>query len=321
MGPHMTPLVVALVILAACGQPPSETSSPNAGPDTPTTVITNEPQRNATADAGGTPLLAVGDIASCTVTADEDVAALVAERTADVAILGDAVYDSGTLIEYQTCFDPAWRPMWDRLYPAVGNHDYKTENAAGFFAYFEERTHRQGKGWYGFDLGEHWRAIVLNSNCSKVGCTRDSGQGRFLASQLEAAATANRHVVAIAHHPRYSSGDHGPTPALKPFFRMLYRAGAPLFLAGHDHSYERFAPQNAIGERDPDGVRQFVVGTGGKSHYAFDGAPLRHTQVRDATTYGILKLRLRADGYSWRFIRIDGDGDFSDSGSKTLPLP
>jgi hypothetical protein len=318
MNARVIRLIAVAALLAACGQPAEP--SLERGPGDGASSATVQPQRVAAADAG-TPLLAVGDIASCAVTTDEDVAALVEARTAMTAILGDAVYDDGTLVEYQTCFDPAWRPMWDRLYPAVGNHDYHTPNAAGFFEYFEERTHREGKGWYGFDVGDHWRAIVLNTNCGQVGCTRDSGQGRFLASQLAAAKTANRHVVAIAHHPRYSSGDHGSNPALRPFFRMLYEAEAPLFLSGHDHSYERFAPQNATGDRRSNGVRQFVVGTGGKSHYAFDGAPLQNTQVRDATTFGILKLQLRADGYSWRFIRIEGDGEFTDSGSKTLPLP
>ena len=320
MGSRLTALIAVALLLVACGQPPSESSEPERGPgDGATSVVTTKPQRVAAADAGTT-LLAVGDIASCAITADEEVAALVEARTGAVAILGDAVYDSGTLTEYQECFDPGWRPMWERLYPAVGNHDYRTPDAAGFFEYFAERTHRPGKGWYGFDLGDYWRAVVLNSNCGAVGCTRDSAQGRFLAAQLAAAESANRHVLAFAHHPRYSSDDHGPTASMRPFFGMLYRAGAPLFLGGHDHSYERFAPQNATGDRDSDGVRQFVVGTGGKSHYAFDDPALPHTQVRNASSYGILKLNLRADGYSWRFIPIPGD-TFTDRGSKNLPLP
>jgi hypothetical protein len=310
-------LVAVAVLAAGCALPPgAESSSPADGSST--THITAQPQRVATAGASTT-LLAIGDIASCEVSSDEDVAQLVAERTADVAILGDAVYDSGTFLEYATCFDPAWRPMWDRLYPAPGNHDYRTEGAAGFFQYFEERTHRQGKGWYGFDVGDHWRAIVLNSNCSQVGCARDSAQGRFLAAQL--AAATDRHVVAIAHHPRYSSGEHGSNTSMTAFFRMLYRAGAPLFLAGHDHDYERFAPQNAAGQLDRNGVRQFVVGSGGRSHYPFEGAPAPHSQARDATTYGILKLTLRENGYSWRFIPVPGDDAYTDSGSKTLPPP
>lgn len=309
----ITVLVVAATSCSA--QQPAEPGHATAPRDDTTTVL---PFRQETAAAGrAVTMLAVGDIASCPASADEEVAALARARSGVIAIPGDAVYEKGTLQEYRECFDPAWGPMYDRLRPAAGNHDYLTTDAGGFFEYFDERIGRPGRGWYAFDVGPHWRGIVLNSNCSAVGgCGVDSAQGRWLARALERAR--RRHVVAVMHHPRFSTGSHGSQLQMKPLFRLLYRAGAPLLLAGHDHMYERFAPQNHRGERRRRGVRQFTVGTGGRTLYDYSRAPLPTTQVRNNTAYGLLRLRLRADGYSWRFISTNGS--FSDSGRKRLPL-
>lgn len=316
-------LLTALIVLASgCGAPAEpppgfQQAGEGSGED-----VTLTPERSiaAAGDTSEVHLIAVGDIADCNVTTDEKVAAVVAGLRGKIATLGDNAYENGTLEEFNTCFDPKWGPLTNRMFPAPGNHEYGTPEAAGYFGYFTGKGRRvgdPGQGWYAYNLGTSWRAIALNSSCANVGgCTEDSPQGKWLAAELEEAG--NRHVLAYWHAPRYSGGDHGSVLKMKPFFRMLYRARADIVLGGHDHSYERFAPQNANGEYRRRGVQQFVVGTGGRSLYAFEfGSRLPNTRARDDETYGVLKLRLRADGYSWRFVPAAG-GDFTDSGSRTL---
>ena len=308
-------LVLALTV-AACGQnapdDPAVVPSENAGRST-TGVLASGP-RTAAADSA-VALFAVGDIGDCGTRADDKVARFLRERTARIATLGDTVYDAGTPEEFADCFDPAWGPMRDRIYPTVGNHEYATAGAQGYFDYFGDRAGTSGRGWYAYNLGDHWRAIVLNSQCSAVGgCGSTSPQGRWLAGALERAG--NRNVIAYFHAPRYSSGKHGPTLAVRPLFRALYRARADIVLSGHDHSYERFAPQNAVGDRRPHGVQQFVVGTGGRALYPFERRPLANTRARNDTTYGVLRLALRRHGYSWKFIPVVGS--YTDSGKRSL---
>ena len=318
MGKLLAVFATLAILLVGCAAPASQTApTPVDAEPSKTQLASPESSVGALAE---TPdevhLLAVGDIADCEASADEEVAELVAGRRGRIALLGDTVYPSGTTQDFADCFDPAWGPMKSRIYPSVGNHEYQTEGAAGYFTYFGDRAGAAGKGWYSYNLGPSWRAIVLNSNCRAVGgCGADSPQGRWLASELE--AVGDRNVLAYWHAPLYSSGEHGSIAAMRPFFRKLYRAGADIVLNGHDHNYERFAPQNADGERRPNGVQEFVVGTGGRSLYPFEDPPLPNTRVRRATTYGVLKLRLRADGYSWLFL--PSRGSFTDSGSRTLP--
>lgn len=314
-------LVVAMLTLAGCAGPPAEPRSQPADPPAAQDLgaagdTASEPQITATTT--GIPLLAVGDIGDCTTSRDEKVAAVVRARVGKVALLGDIAYETGSLQEYNNCFDPAWGSMFARLRPATGNHDYYTPAAAGYFGYFGEKAGTAAKGWYAYDVGPHWRAIVLNSNCTSVGgCTPDSAQGTFLASEIAKAKAADRHILAYWHAPRYSSGRHGPSLSMKPFFRMLYRGRAALVLGGHDHSYERFAPQNAFGQRRAAGVQQFVVGTGGRHLYPFDRARHPNTVARNARTFGVLRLVLRPNSYSWKFIRAAG-GTFTDSGTRGL---
>lgn len=312
-------LIALVTVAAGCAAPadlPQE--SRDSGMPAQGGSLSSEPSVTAAADTSVRRLIAVGDIADCTTGKDEKVAAVVADMRGKIATLGDTVYESGTPGEFQKCFDPQWGPMVSRMFPALGNHEYATEGAAGYFGYFSAKgreTGDVGKGWYSYNLGPSWKAIVLNSNCGRVGCTEGSEQGRWLAEELELAG--DRHVLAYWHAPRYSSGRHGSSAVMKPFFRMLWRARADIVLSGHDHSYERFAPQNASGDRRPRGVQQFVVGTGGRHLYAFSDPKLPNTRARNDDTYGVLKLRLRADGYSWRFVRAAGAA-FTDSGSRTL---
>ncbi len=314
--------LVALFVVAGCGapaepQPATQEAAPTSG-DASGTHLSSEPS-TAAVEADEVHVLAVGDIADCDVRTDEAVARLIAERRGKILTLGDTAYPSGAPEDFSKCFDPKWGPLVPRMFPSVGNHEYQTDGAAGYFDYFKARGRPVGnrdEGWRAFDLGTSWRAIVLNSNCDQVGgCTAESPQGKWLAAELE--ANGDRNVLAYWHAPRYSSGDHGSSRDYKPFFRMLWEARADLVLNGHDHDYERFAPQNAAGDYRVNGVQEFVVGTGGRGLYAFEDPRLPNTRVRNDKTHGVLKLRLRPDGYAWRFLPAAG-GTFTDSGSRTL---
>ncbi len=292
--------VVATLILAACSN--SSTSSSSAGDSTTTTAAVTGPTVTA---------LAVGDIASCTTDNDERTAALVAARPDPVLLLGDLVYEKGTTAEFARCYDPAWGAFTERAYPTPGNHEYYTKDAAPYYAYFGERAGTPGQGWYSTDLGA-WHVISLNSNCEAIGgCTADSPQGRWLAADL--AANRARCTLAFWHHPRFSSGIHGSTTDMEPLWQILSDAKADVVLSGHDHDYERFAPKDRDGRDADDGIRQFVVGTGGKSLYPL---VLRRagSEVGNASTYGVLELTLAPSSYSWKFIPVEGQ-TFTDTGT------
>ncbi|MFN2467479.1 MAG: metallophosphoesterase [Gaiellaceae bacterium] len=258
-------------------------------------------------------MVAVGDIATCGRDPDEATAALVAALPGTLATLGDNVYESGSPREFAQCYDPAWGRFRSRTRPSVGNHEYGTPGAAGYFDYFGEAAGPRGKGWYSYDLGA-WHVVALNSNCHEVGgCQQGSPQEQWLAADL--AANPTRCTLAYMHHPRFSSGsEHGNSRAMTPIWQTLYARGADVVLSGHDHNYERFAPQTPAGELHlPRGIRQFVVGTGGRSLRTF-GEIQPNSEARDSKTYGVLVLRLLAEGYEWRFVPIAGQS-FTDSGS------
>ncbi len=163
---------------------------------------------------------------------------------------------------------------------------------------------------------------MLNTNCSKAGgCGLGSPQEKWLKADLAANPTAC--TVAYWHRPRYSSGYSGSSfvSAQSALWQDLYNAGTDLVLNGHDHDYERFAPMNEkSGSTDPThGIREIIVGTGVRNHTKFSSTILSTSQVRDATSYGALKLTLRSSSYSWQFIPISGQ-TFTDFGSEALPL-
>ena len=246
-------------------------------------------------------LIAVGDIASCSSDGDEQTAALVSRLAGTVAVLGDIAYDNGTAADFANCFDPSWGPLVPRIRAALGNHEYNSGTAAVAISRF--RLPRNG--WYSYALGR-WHIVVLNSNCSHVGgCERGSPQWKWL--QADLAAHHNRCTLAYWHHPRFSSGFHGSTVELAPFWDLLARAKVDVVLQGHDHHYERFAPLK--------GIRSFVVGTGGKSRYP-TLLPRAGSIVRNSSTYGVLRLTLRPAGYAWRFLPVPGSS-FSDAGAAT----
>lgn len=263
----------------------------------------------------GAVLVAAGDIADCASAGDEATAELVARIMGRVATLGDNVYAAGTPAQFSRCYGAAWGPFKRRTSPSLGNHDYGTAGAAGYFGYFGRRAGPAGRGWYSYDLGS-WHVVVLNSNCSQVGgCFRGSPQERWLRADL--AASRSRCTLAYWHHPRFSSGTtHGGDLVAGAFWKSLYAAGAEVVLNGHEHNYERFAPQDPSGAADPErGIRQFVVGTGGKTLYGL-GAPAPNSQVRYSDSFGVLKLQLASDAYTWEFIPVEG-ATFSDTGTGT----
>jgi 3',5'-cyclic AMP phosphodiesterase CpdA len=231
-----------------------------------------------------------------------------------VLTLGDNQYENGTLAKFRRSYDRSWGRLKGRTRPAPGNHDYRTRRAAGYFDYFGARAGRRSRGYNGFNL-DGWHLIALNSECTQVGgCGSGSRQERWLRADL--AAHPARCVLAYWHKPRFSSGMHGNDPTYAAFWRALYKAGAEVVLVGHDHDYERFAPQTPSGRADrARGVRQFVVGTGGKTHYGFRRIRA-NSQVRNSNTFGVLRLTLHASGYDWRFVPEPGK-TFTDTGHGT----
>ncbi len=259
-------------------------------------------------------LVGVGDIASCSSSGDEATAKLLDTINGTVFTTGDNVYESGTDTEFTNCYEPSWGRHKARTRPSVGNHEYGTAGASGYFNYFGAAAGERGKGYYSYDLGA-WHIIVLNSNCSQVGgCGAGSAQEQWLRADLAAHPTTC--TLAYWHHPRFSSGSHGNSTAVQPLWQALYDAGADVVVSGHDHNYERFAPQTPSGAADPTfGIREFVAGMGGKSHYGF-GTIQPNSQVRNSDTYGVLKLTLHATSYDWQFVPETGK-TFTDSGTTT----
>jgi hypothetical protein len=233
--------------------------------------------------------------------------------------LGDLAYPNGTLARFRRSYQPTWGRLDPISHPVPGNHEYITSaesvDAAGYHAYFRSRAGDALTGWYSFDLGS-WHLVALNGQCGAVGgCGPGSPQERWLRADLAAHGEA-RCVLAYWHEPRFSSGRHGGDKAYGAFWEDLYRAGAEVVLNGHDHDYERFAPQAPDGRADYDrGVRQFVVGTGGVGLRQFR-AVQPNSEVRHNAGFGVLLLELHPGGYAWRFVSADG-GSFGDSGSGT----
>jgi hypothetical protein len=260
-------------------------------------------------------VVAAGDIATCSGTGDEATAKLVGSIDGTVLTLGDEAYPDGSVEDFRECYDPTWGRFKERTKPTPGNHEYYTQGAEGYFDYFGKAAGDPDEGYYSYDLGS-WHLIALNSNCGEgeVRCGPGSLQVQWLEEDL-AANDEKACTLAYFHHPRFSSGvEHGSTAAVEPLWEVLYEAGADVVLSGHEHNYERFAPQDPDGEADPErGIREFVVGTGGRSHYPILD-PLPNSEVHNDETYGVLKLTLHPKSYEWRFLPAAG-GEFTDSGS------
>jgi hypothetical protein len=218
-----------------------------------------------------------------------------------VLTLGDNAYPNGSSSDYTSFYAPNWGRFKAKTMPAPGNHEYQTANAAGYFGYFSGI-----QPYYSFDLGA-WHLISLNS---EIAVNDGSPQETWLESDL--AANAGKCILAYWHQPRWSSGEHGSTSAYHQLWVDLYAASADIVLNGHDHNYERFANPNASAVATSNGVREFVVGTGGRTLRPFTTIAA-NSEVRNATSFGVLKLTLHASSYDWEYMAVGQT--FLDTGS------
>ncbi len=262
---------------------------------------------SATSGDSGITVLVAGDVGDCDGGGDEATAALLADRPdAPILVPGDLAYPAGRAEDFARCFGSSWGAFTSRMFPAPGNHEYLTAEAAPYFDYFGSRAGTRGRGYYSFELGD-WHLIALNSERD----TSASGaQVRWLRADL--AAHPAECVLAFWHKPRFDAGEYSDLLDAQVFWTVLADARADVILNGHDHNYQRFQPLDASGRADPEGLREFVVGTGGKQRYA-----LKPDSRRDAGSgeaWGILELKLRPRGYDWRFVPVAG-ASYEDSGS------
>lgn len=263
-------------------------------------------------------IAAAGNISDCAYDQDSLTAYLLDSIDGPVLTIGDAAYEVGSLQQYRDCYDNTWGRHLDRTYPAPGNRDYGTQGAEGYFTYFGDRATpldpgctRDCKGYYSFDLGD-WHIISLNS---------ESPDGAEQEAWLRADLAANDSLCTLAywHRPRFSS-TRPKESAAHELWDALYDYGADVVLSAHWHNYERFAPQDKSGQYDPEhGIREIVVGTGGRHYRDFDFIQ-PNSEVRNSETWGVLKMTLHPDRYDWEYIPIPGQS-FTDAGSSPCVTP
>jgi hypothetical protein len=283
------------------------------------------PTRNSTEAPGQSPevtqtsepvvLVGAGDIANCEISGG--LGAIATARVLDqipgtVFTVGDHAYPSGTAAQFHDCYEPSWGRHKGRTRPAPGNHEYLTSDAKPYFDYFGENAGPERRGYYSYSLGA-WHIVSLNSYIPAGG---HSPQIEWLRKDLADNRTAC--TLAYWHIPVFSSGPHGVevqnSTHMLEAWRVLYEFGADVVINGHDHDYERFAPQNPKGKADPEkGIREFVVGTGGGGLYEFRTI-LRNSEARANRSYGVLKLTLGTADYSWEFVAGAGE-PFHDAGT------
>ena len=317
----------AVMACLACGSDNENGGSPTPSeraqsPSAPAKTREATPQATPEPTPAPDPVLVgAGDVSSCTqendVLTTELLDAVVASTTGEVVVFtaGDNVYEYGTIDEYQQCYEPTWGRHKERTRPVPGNHEYGAGNADGYFTYFGAVAGDPAQGYYSYDVGS-WHVIVLNTSdhCKSIRCSLGSPQETWLRADLAAHPAVC--TLAIWHDPLFSSGrTHGSLGHVQAFWDALYGYGADLVVNGHEHNYERFAPQTPDGAADPDyGIREIVAGTGGESHYREGEVLTANSEAADDNTYGVLKLTLRESSYDWEFIP-EPRGTFRDSGS------
>jgi hypothetical protein len=292
---------------------PTASAAPTPAP-TATAAPTSTPAPTASPTAppssAGSVVLAAGDVCNPSVEPN-------AMRTGDVIrsvpgvpviALGDLQYKDGRLSEFNSCYADTWGSFKSRTKPIPGNHEYQTSGAAGYYDYFGSLAGTRSNGYYSYDIGSSWIGVALNSELSGSAM---STQISWLDGVLK--ANASKNVVAYMHKPRFSSGEHGNISSVRPLWDVLYANGADLVLAGHDHNYERLAPMRPDGTRDAQGIRSFVVGTGGTTLRSM-GSTVNGSEARNDRAWGVLKLTLKSDGYDWQFLPAKGS-TYADSGS------
>jgi acid phosphatase type 7 len=281
-------------------------TSARSAPATVTTPSSSAPVIGAAGD------IACSSLTPTSTTCHQQATADLLPGVDAVLPLGDLQYNDATLQEFQAYYDRSWGKYLSISHPAVGNHEYVSSSTAdGYFDYFGARAGPRPQGWYSFTLGS-WHVISLNANCSNIGgCGASSPQYKWLQSDLAAASA--RCTLAYWHQPLFATG--AGTASVKPFWDLLYAAHADVVLNGHRHDYERFAPQTPSGTASSSGIREFVVGTGGMDLGGFGTAtPAPTSEIRNGTTFGILKMTLHATSYDWRFVPEAGK-TFTDSGT------
>ncbi|HWZ98435.1 MAG TPA: metallophosphoesterase [Candidatus Dormibacteraeota bacterium] len=301
----------SILFFAPCSLPAQEPEKNT----TPTSAVQQTPPP---VEAKPYVLVGAGDIASCKVLEGaQQTARLIEQIPGEVFAAGDLAYERGTAQEFKDCYDKTWGKFKNRTHPSPGNHEFGSKEGSAYFDYWGAQAGPRGRGYYSFDLGA-WHIISLNTNCSALGangCGASSEEELWLKQDL--AAHTNSCIIAYGHHALYSSGvfkSHALHPELRAFWQDLYNAHADLMLVGHEHSYERFAPQDPNGNADPkNGIREIVVGTGGRSHDPL-GFPIANSEKRNAESFGVLKLTLWPGRYTWEFIPTDAVNGFRDSG-------
>ncbi len=312
--------VIAILMATMAAACAAHTTPVTQSPLPSSTNVVDQPSPANPVESGAPAIdvIAAGDIGVCDSTNDDATGALAASLPGVVATLGDTAYPDGTTQQLEECFGGSWGVVKDRIKFAVtGNHDVHTDGGAPFYAYMGSAAVRDGHTWFSEDLGA-WHVVVLDGNCGLIwplfsSCSSGSEQARWLHEDL--AASGARCTLALLHQPRFSSGQHGDALAVGALWNELYAAGAELVLDGHDHDYERFAPQTPDGAPDEArGVVEIVVGTGGTDLEAFkDAQPNSLVRINDA--YGVLDLTLAADSWSSRFVDIAGVTQDSSGGT------
>ena len=251
-------------------------------------------------------VLAAGDIAYCptdAASANAAATASVLRRVPGVPVLtlGDNAYVSGTAAEFSSCFAPTWGVELPRLRPSPGNHDYGNAGAGGaeptgYFGYFGRLAGATERGYYSFDIGQ-WHVVSLNSN---INAAAGSAQALWLRDDL--ANTARKCILAYWHHPVFTSSPRGDNPKMIDTWQVLSEFKVDIVLNGHEHNYERFKKQTATGAAATDGIRQFIIGSGGVGHTAAVTPLKANSELFNGLTYGVLKLTLAPSAYTWEFL-------------------
>ncbi len=307
----LTLLLGCAVLSAWCGGSPSSPTpaAPAPAPIAVTPPVTIEVPTNETPLGPTTPVPPAaiqsswinlfGDTGWCGSSVMASLSRRMALLGGDIFLAGDLAYPNGTTSEFQRCFEPDFGRFRSRIWAAPGNHDYMTAGADGYFSYFGERAGPSRRGYYTVRSGS-WQVLMLNSNIPHA---RNSAQLEWARQEL--VANPARCTLAVMHHPFDSSGPNGPNPGQRDLWDMMHRLGVDVVVAGHDHLYERHAPQDASGRADPArGIRLFIAGTGGAPPYARARAAL-HSEVL-LSTQGLLRLKLEPALYEWEFQDVNG---------------
>jgi len=303
-------LIIGCAVAAAwCGGGSSPTPAPPTSAVSPTPVDPVEPPVNAsppvTMPAPPNTIATnwvniVGDTGFCGSPAMAQLSRLITERGGDLLLAGDIAYPSGTVDQFMRCFDPDLGRFKSRSWASPGNHEYETPGASGYFTYFGERAGPERRGYYAIREST-WQVLMLNSN---LPMTRNSPQFEFARQQLQ--TNPARCAMAIMHHPFDTSGPNGPHPQQRDLWEMMYGLGLDVVVAGHDHIYERHAPQDASQRLDSaKGIRLFIAGTGGATSYQ-RARSATHSEVF-LSIHGLLRLKLEPALYEWEFMDVTGN--------------